>query len=56
MISVRVGLTSDSDLWVGAGTSTARYAKGMSTRLLLVLSLLCGIAILGAFALQLLLI
>lgn len=32
---------------VGAG-----YARGVSTRMLLILSLLCGLLILGAFAVQ----
>jgi hypothetical protein len=37
---------------MGSPASTQRYRSGVSTRGLIIAALLCGLAILGAFALQ----
>jgi hypothetical protein len=36
----------------GSPASTQRYRRGVSTRGLIIAALICGLAILGAFALQ----
>ena len=47
-----VNLRSPIVLWGDPGRRRAVMVGGMSTRMLLALSLLCGLVILGAFAVQ----